>query len=90
MEDRPRDTVLSLEGLAGGVIYTDEMDAAAAKPALRFTVPADTTMRLRIYAVVPGATRGRSLSRSISRRWPVREAPAQDRVNTEFSAPQAQ
>jgi hypothetical protein len=32
-------------------MFTDEMDAAAAKRDLSFRVPADTTQRLRIYVV---------------------------------------
>ena len=53
MEARPRNFRVSLDGLAGGAIFTDEMDAADAKRALTFEVPADTTQRLRIYAVRP-------------------------------------
>lgn len=88
MEDRPRQVVLSLDGLPQGAIYSDEMDAAAARPALRFTVPADTTQRLRIYAVVPsGAAQERHFTFRLSAQARPGEQPAQDAVKTEFSAP---
>jgi len=90
MEDRPRETVLSLEGLPGGAIYTDEMDASAARRALRFTVPADTTQRLRVYAVVPGdAAQPQAFAFHLAAVARPGEKPASDRVNTEFSAPSA-
>ncbi|MGE8133569.1 cytochrome c oxidase accessory protein CcoG [Novosphingobium subterraneum] len=51
MEERPRTFRVALEGLEGAAMFTDEMDAAAAKRDLTFRVPADTTQRLRIYVV---------------------------------------
>ncbi|BEV00631.1 cytochrome c oxidase accessory protein CcoG [Novosphingobium olei] len=53
MEDRPRPVTLSIEGLPGGAIFTDEMDAALARTVLSVEVPADTTKRMRVYAIVP-------------------------------------
>ena len=53
MEERPRTFRIATEGLADGAIFTDEMDASDAVPAITTTVPADTTQRLRIYAVRP-------------------------------------
>ncbi|MCH7629706.1 MAG: cytochrome c oxidase accessory protein CcoG [Proteobacteria bacterium] len=53
MEDRPRAVVVSISGLPGGAIYTDEMDSDLARGALSVEVPADTTKRLRVYAIVP-------------------------------------
>ncbi|ODU71610.1 MAG: cytochrome c oxidase accessory protein CcoG [Novosphingobium sp. SCN 66-18] len=55
MEDRPRKMVLALDGLPGGAIFTDEMEADEAKRSLALDVPADTTRRLRVYAVQPRA-----------------------------------
>ena len=51
MEERPRSFRVTLDGLEGAAMFTDEMDAAAAKRDLTFRVPADTTQRLRIYVV---------------------------------------
>jgi cytochrome c oxidase accessory protein FixG len=53
MEDRPRDVVLSIEGLPNGAIYTDDMEASEAKASLNMQVPADETKRVRVYAVTP-------------------------------------
>jgi cytochrome c oxidase accessory protein FixG len=53
MEERPRDVALEIEGLNGGAMFTDEMEAAQAKRRLTFIVPADSTRRLRVYAVMP-------------------------------------
>lgn len=57
MEDRPRPVVLSISGLAGAAIYTDDMDARAARPSLALDVPADQTRRLRVYVVAPQGTK---------------------------------
>ena len=51
MEDRPRDMELSIEGLPGGAMFSDDMEAKDAGRTLRFAVPADATQRLRIYVV---------------------------------------
>lgn len=51
MEERPRTFRVALEGLEGAAMFTDEMDAAAARRDLTLRVPADTTQRLRIYVV---------------------------------------
>jgi cytochrome c oxidase accessory protein FixG len=51
MEARPRNVEVGLDGLPGGAIYSDDMDAKNAARALRIEIPADTTRRLRIYAV---------------------------------------
>ena len=51
MEARPREMELALEGLPGAAIFTDDMEAAQARRSLKVTVPADSTQRLRVYAV---------------------------------------
>ncbi|OYW46200.1 MAG: cytochrome c oxidase accessory protein CcoG [Novosphingobium sp. 12-63-9] len=53
MEGRPRPVTIALDGLPQGAIYTDEMEADAARSALAVEVPADTTRRIRVYAVQP-------------------------------------
>ena len=57
MEDRPRPVTVSTSGLPGALIYTDDMDDHAARPVLAMTVPADTTLRLRLYLVGPVGTK---------------------------------
>lgn len=51
MEARPREMELSLDGLPAAVIFTDDMEASAAQRSLKVTVPADSTQRLRVYAL---------------------------------------
>ncbi|WP_338466277.1 cytochrome c oxidase accessory protein CcoG [Novosphingobium sp. ZN18A2] len=60
MEDRPRKMEVTLDGLAAGSMYTDEMEATDASRKLTFEVPADETMRLRVYVTEkgPGAEGG--------------------------------
>ncbi|MES2303473.1 MAG: cytochrome c oxidase accessory protein CcoG, partial [Pseudomonadota bacterium] len=53
MEERPRTFRVALDGLPGGAVFTDEMDAAEAARVLTVEVPADTTRRLRVYALSP-------------------------------------
>ena len=42
---------LALDGLPGAAIFTDDMDASQAARSLKLTLPADSTKRLRVYAV---------------------------------------
>lgn len=90
MEGRPRATRLSLDGLPEGRIYTDEMEASAARTSLAFTVPADTTERLRVYVVVPEkAARPQSFAFRLEAQAADGQEAAGDRVKTEFAAPAA-
>ncbi|EGD59118.1 4Fe-4S ferredoxin, iron-sulfur binding protein [Novosphingobium nitrogenifigens DSM 19370] len=56
MEDRPRPVVLGFSGVPGAKIYSDDMEASAARGDLPMTVAADTTRRLRIYVEAPKGT----------------------------------
>ena len=53
MEDRPRTLRIAAEGLPGAALYTDEMDRHAARASIDVPVPADSTAKVRLYAVVP-------------------------------------
>ncbi len=53
MEGRPRPMTVSLEGLKGGVMWSDTMSRDDAARHLSLLVPADTTMPVRIYVVSP-------------------------------------
>ena len=55
MEDRPRTLRIAAEGLPGAALYTDEMAPGAAQGTIHVTVPADSTAKVRLYAVVPAA-----------------------------------
>lgn len=56
MESRPRDMAVTLEGLAGAVMWTDTIgrDQAAEKQVV--TVPADQTKTVRAYVIAPNGT----------------------------------
>jgi cytochrome c oxidase accessory protein FixG len=56
MESRPRDMLVSLEGLPGARMWTDSMPAEAATRELQLRVPADQTQSVRVYVVAPRGT----------------------------------
>jgi cytochrome c oxidase accessory protein FixG len=53
MESRPRQMEVALEGLAGGVFWTDTIQRDDAATTQVFTVPADQTQTVRAYVIVP-------------------------------------
>lgn len=53
MQDRPRTLRIGAEGLPGAMLYTDEMAPDAARASIEVAVPADSTAKVRLYAVVP-------------------------------------
>ena len=55
MEDRPRTLRIAAEHLPAAALYTDAMDAHAARASIDVTVPADSTAKVRLYAVVPAS-----------------------------------
>ena len=57
MEDRPRPVTLTTSGVPGALIYTDDMDEHGARVTLAMSVPADTTLRLRLYMLGPVGTK---------------------------------
>jgi len=57
MEDRPRPVTLTTSGVPGALIYTDDMDEHGARGTLAMSVPADTTLRLRLYMLGPVGTK---------------------------------
>ena len=56
MQSRPRAMLVSMEGLPGGKMWTDEMPAEAATRQLLLNVPADQTQTVRVYVVAPRGT----------------------------------
>ena len=53
MENRPRPMEVSLVGLQGGVMWSDDMPRDKAARSLTFNVDADQTRPQRIYVVAP-------------------------------------
>jgi cytochrome c oxidase accessory protein FixG len=56
MEARPRPMTVTLDGLPGARMWTDEMSQDRAARQLEFTVPADQTKPVRVYVVAPQGT----------------------------------
>ncbi len=57
MESRPRPMEVSLDGLPGGVMWTDDMPRDKAARTLKFDVAADRADPMRFYVVAPAETR---------------------------------
>jgi len=56
MEGRPRPMRVTLGGLKGGLMWTDEMPREKAAPSLDLQVPADQVRPVRIYVIAPSTT----------------------------------
>ena len=85
MEARPRPMSVTLEGLPGAVMWTDEMGRQSAARELQITVAADQTKPVRVYVVAPQGTEEEEFHFVLAARD--REAGG-DRVETRFDAPE--
>ena len=85
MEARPRPMSITLEGLPGAVMWTDEMGRESAARELQFTVAADQIKPVRVYVVAPQGTDEEEFHFVLAARD--REAGG-DRVETRFDAPE--
>ncbi|MBS0476641.1 MAG: cytochrome c oxidase accessory protein CcoG [Proteobacteria bacterium] len=56
MEARPRPMEVTMDGLSGGKMWTDETSIASAGRKLSYTVAADRVEPLRVYVVAPDGT----------------------------------
>jgi cytochrome c oxidase accessory protein FixG len=56
MEDRPRPMEISLRGLTGAVMWSDDMPRIEANRTVLRVVPADQTEPLRLYVIAPPGT----------------------------------
>jgi len=85
MEARPRPMSVTLEGLPGAVMWTDEMGRQSASRELQLTVAADQTKPVRVYVVAPEGTEEEEFAFVLAARD--REAGG-DRAETRFDAPE--
>ena len=85
MEARPRPMSVTLEGLPGAVMWTDEMGRDSASRELQFTVAPDQTKPVRVYVVAPAGTEEEEFTFVLAARD--REAGG-DRAETRFDAPE--
>ena len=59
MQARPREMEVSLQGLPGGVLWSDGGSREAATRTVRTTVPADALAKLPIFVAAPGGGEAR-------------------------------
>ncbi|WP_374282063.1 cytochrome c oxidase accessory protein CcoG [Novosphingobium sp.] len=57
MESRPRPMQVTIDGLPGGTMWTDDMPSEKAARTLKFDVAADRADPMRFYVVAPSGTR---------------------------------
>ena len=84
MESRPRDMEIALEGLPGAVFWADTIRREDAAAAQTVAVPADATLAVRAYVIVPRGARPAEFAFTLTSLDEQRES---DRVETRFEAP---
>jgi len=65
MEGRPRDMEISLTGLPGAKMWSDDRPASSAARTLTRTVPADQADPVRVYVTAPAGTKQQDFSFSL-------------------------
>ncbi|WP_310534007.1 cytochrome c oxidase accessory protein CcoG [Novosphingobium sp.] len=84
MENRPRPMKVTIEGLPGAVMWTDSMPREKAARELSIDVPADTTLPVRAYVMVPPGTSSQDFAFALA----AQDAEGGgDRSKTHFSTP---
>lgn len=66
MEDRPRPMTLTLSGVTGARMWSEDMAKSAAATSLSRTIAADQTDPLRIYVIAPAGTAQQALHFTLS------------------------
>ena len=84
MESRPREMEVAIEGLPGGLMWSDTIGKDKAAPRLNFNVPADQTRTVRAYVIAPSDTTSREFAFRLTSQDEQRET---DEVETRFDAP---
>lgn len=85
MQSRPRQMRITLEGLPGAAMWTDDMPRENAARALIRTVAADSVVNLRIYVIAPPATAGREFAFAVTS---LDGEPESDTGEARFDAPE--
>ncbi len=85
MESRPREMRVSIEGLPGAVMWTDEMPREDAARQVVETVAPDATGAMRIYVVAPSGTEQQEFSFAVTT---LDATPETDSTEARFSAPE--
>jgi len=84
MESRPRELRVSLEGLPGGVLWTEDMPREAAAPAVTRAVAADAIETMRAYVIAPEGVEDREFTFVLTA---LDQKGESDRGTTRFDAP---
>ncbi|MGZ5131964.1 MAG: cytochrome c oxidase accessory protein CcoG [Croceibacterium sp.] len=84
MESRPRPMRITLKGLPGATMWTDEIGRKDAARALTTTVAADATEPLRVYVIAPPNTVAQDFTFTVTS---LDEQAERDSSETRFSAP---
>ena len=87
MESRPRAMRISLDGLGGGAMWTDQMNVGDAARTLEVTVPADATLAVRLYVIAPAGTAAQDFAFTVKSLDGQNET---DRSDLTFAAPEGQ
>ncbi|MCA0902910.1 cytochrome c oxidase accessory protein CcoG [Qipengyuania aquimaris] len=85
MESRPRDMEIALEGLEGGVMWTDAIGRDEAAATQTVTVAADQVRTIRAYVMAPRDAKTQDFAFTVTSLDEQRES---DRVETRFDAPE--
>ena len=86
MESRPRDMEVTIEGLPGALMWTEEMSSDAATTTVTREVAADAIETMRAYVIVPaGEAESREFSFVVTS---LDEQGESDTAGTRFDAPQ--
>ncbi|MBX7502515.1 cytochrome c oxidase accessory protein CcoG [Qipengyuania sp. YG27] len=85
MSSEPRDMHIAIEGLDGGVMWTDSTAMDQASRVQDVTVPADETRTVRAYVRAPDGTTTQDFAFLLSGGG---ERPESDRAETRFDAPE--
>ncbi|AKH43784.1 cytochrome c oxidase accessory protein FixG [Altererythrobacter atlanticus] len=84
MESRPRDMRVTMEGLDGGRMWTDQMASEDAARELTVTVAADSTEPLRLYVIAPPDTASQDFAFTVTS---LDQQAEMDTSETYFEAP---
>ncbi|WP_324826793.1 cytochrome c oxidase accessory protein CcoG [Qipengyuania zhejiangensis] len=85
MTSAPRPMTIALDGLPGGLVWTDSIARSAAARSQAFTVPADATQTVRAYVVAPRGSGQQEFAFVLTTQD---EQPETDTSTTRFSAPE--
>ena len=84
MESRPRDMRITMHGLPGATMWTDEVSQDDAARSVERSVPADSTAAVRIYVAAPPGTAAQDFSFSVTS---LDEQGETDATEANFAAP---